>query len=115
VECCAGGDTDDLAPVVIAEMNNALSWHEAAGFDNPIRNQRFRATWRKHEHEDHTASVVIDSGGEYATDYGVHGSYRKKLDRYEVYCLTHRINKTEDLKERIKKRRQALQALRRAS
>lgn len=113
--CCTGGDSDDLAGVVVAEMNNALSWQEAAGFDNPIRNQRFRATWRKHEHEDHTASVVIDSGGEYATDYGVHGSYRKKLDRYEVYCLTHRIDKTEDLKQRIRKRRQALQGLRRAS
>jgi len=109
--CSSNEDTDDFAPVVCAEMNNALSWQEAAGFDNPIRNGRFRATWRKED----TASVVIDKDGEHATDYGRADKRLKKLDRYEVYCLTHRIDKTEDLKQRIRKRRQALQVLRRAS
>ncbi len=91
-------------------MNNALSWQEAAGFDNPIRSKRFKATWRKED----TASVVIDSGDEYATDYGRLNGHRKKLDRYEVYCLSRGIDKTEDLKQRIKKRRQALQVLKAA-
>jgi hypothetical protein len=83
----------DLAKQVIADFNRRHRIEDMVELD---KKQKFAATWRG----ERTASVALDRSGEYATDYGQHGSFPKKLDAYEVYCLVNHIDKKADLAER---------------
>ena len=67
------------------------------------KKRKFAATWRG----ERTPSVALDRSGEYATDYGQNGSFPKKLDAYELYCLLNNIEKKTDLAERCAQLRRA--------
>ncbi len=98
----------DLVKLVIADFNDTHSWDEVTYKWGGIVNGRFRNGYRGEE----TASVVIDQDGRWACDYGDtrNGTYLKKLDKYEVWCLSERINKKLDLDARCReyRRRQRL-------
>jgi hypothetical protein len=83
----------DLVKQVIADFNHT---HRIEDMVEVNKKQKFPAIWRG----ERTASVALDHGGEYATDYGQHGSFPKKLDAYEVYCLINNLDKKADLAER---------------
>jgi hypothetical protein len=87
----------DLAPQVIAEQNDLHSWDEIAAICGGWQKGFFKAVWR----DERTASVRPDKDGNLACDYGNHGMFPKKLDRYEAYCLAKGIDKKADLVERI--------------
>jgi DNA-binding transcriptional regulator YhcF (GntR family) len=87
----------DLAPQVIAEQNDLHSWDEIAAICGGWQKGFFKAVWR----DERTASVRPDKDENLACDYGNHGMFPKKLDRYEAYCLAKGIDKKADLAERI--------------
>jgi len=101
-------DDADLVKLVIAEFNDTHSWDEVTATWGGVSNGRFRAGHRGEA----TPSVVIDQDGKWACDYGDtrNGTYLKKLDKYEVWCLSEHINKKVDLDARCKeyRRRQRL-------
>ena len=87
---------NDLAPALIAAFNRLHTWEEITEPIGGIHNGRFRAVWRGEQ----TASVVIDPDGKFACDYGRCGSYPKKLDRFEVWCLINGKDKRAEIRER---------------
>lgn len=93
----------DLAKQVTAVQNNLHSWDEIAAIAGGWDNGFFKAVWRN----ERTASVRPDKDGNLACDYGNHGSYPKKLDKYEAYCLALGIDKRADLAERCAQLRRA--------
>jgi len=95
---------DDL----IDAFNRSHSWDWIAdmcgGFS---RTGHFKAVWRG----ERTASVKPDGpDSRYACDYGNHGSYPKKVDRYGAYCLIKGINEHDDLKARREAMRKVVAA-----
>jgi hypothetical protein len=93
----------DLIPQVMADFYAQCSWDDLAMMADGWHNGFFKAIWRG----ERTASVKPDSDGRYACDYGNHGSFPKKLDKYEVYCLLNNIDKKADLAERCAQLRRA--------
>ena len=86
----------DLAKQVIADVCAQYSWDDLADMAGGMKSGFFKAVWRGEK----TASVKPDKDGQYACDYGNHGSFPKKLDKYEAYCLIQGIDKRTDLAER---------------
>jgi len=82
----------DLVKQVTADFNRTHRIEDMVD----IQRGKFCATWRG----ERTPSVALDRDGERATDYGRNGSFPKKLDAYEVYCLINGIDKKADLAER---------------
>jgi hypothetical protein len=83
----------DLVKQAIADFNLANRIEDMVEVNS---RGKFCATWRG----ERTPSVALDRDGEHATDHGKHGSFPKKLDAYEVYCLLNTIDKKADLAER---------------
>jgi hypothetical protein len=103
----AKNDTD-IASMVIADFNSNVTWEEIIALcGGATRNGKFLAVWRG----ERTPSVKVDPDGIYACDYGRTGSYPKKLDKYEAWCLIcgngSREYKKTDLAERCRQYRQA--------
>ncbi len=93
LECrTACSQSTDVAKLAIRAWNDAHTWEEIA----EVRNGRFLASWRKEK----TPSVVIDPDGYYACDHGNHGSFPKKLDRFEAWCLINGLDRRTE-KERL--------------
>jgi len=86
----------DLVPQAMVDFYAQCSWDDLATMAGGWHNGFFKAVWRG----ERTASVKPDAEGRYACDYGNHGSFPKKLDKYEAYCLICNINKKADLAER---------------
>lgn len=93
----------DLVPQVMADFYAQCSWDDLATMAGGWHNGFFKAVWRG----ERTASVKPDADGRYACDYGNHGSFPKKLDKYEAYCLICNIDKKTDLAERCAELRRA--------
>ncbi len=88
---------EDVRAIVLAESNAALTWEEVADLCGGLDAQgRFKAVWRG----ERTASVKVDRDGRYACDYGNHGSYPRKLDKFGAWCLAKGI----DMKAEITRR-----------
>jgi len=90
----------DLAKQSIADFNRANRIEDMVELN---KKGKFCAIWRG----ERTPSVALDRSGEFATDYGRNGSFPKKLDAYEVYCLLNNIDKKADLAERCTQLRRA--------
>ena len=86
----------DLVPQVMADFYAQCSWNDLATMAGGWHNGFFKAAWRG----ERTASVKPDADGRYACDYGNHGNFPKKLDKYEAYCLICGIDKKTNLAER---------------
>jgi hypothetical protein len=86
----------DLVPQVLADFDTRHDWNDIAAMAGGLYKGFFRATWRGEK----TASVRPDKDGRYACDYGNHGSFPKKFDRYGAYCLIQGIDQKADLAER---------------
>lgn len=90
--CTAGFFDIDVAKAAIRAWNEAHSWQEIVD----VHNGRFLASWRG----ERTPSVVIDADGYYACDYGNHGQWPKKVDRFEAWCLVNGLDRRAE-KERL--------------
>ena len=93
LRCTAGSFDADVAKEVIKVWNDSHTWEQIAD----VRNGRFLASWRN----ERTPSVVIDSDGCYACDYGNHGQWPKKVDKFEAYCLINGLDKKRELRRLI--------------
>jgi hypothetical protein len=101
----------DLAKQVIADFNASHRWLEIAGACGGMSNGRFRAIWRGES----SASVVPDRAqgdreSNYACDYGAHGDWPRKFDKYDAWCMANHVNKRVDLADRIAKLRARLES-----
>ncbi len=84
-----GMSDSDVAKAVIKAWNNEHTWEEISD----VQSGRFLASWRG----ERTPSVVIDQDGEHACDYGNHGNWPKKVDKFEAWCLIEKRNKKAEL------------------
>jgi len=87
------GSDRDFAKQAIADFNRM---HRIEDMVELNKKGKFCATWRG----ERTPSVALDRDGQTATDHGKNGSFPKKLDAYEVYCLLNAIDKKADLAEK---------------
>lgn len=90
----------DLVKQVIADFNRLNRIEDMVELN---KKQKFAAIWRG----ERTPSVALDRSGEFAIDYGRNGSFPRKLDAYEIYCLINNIDKKADLAERCTQLRRA--------
>ncbi len=95
---------DDL----IEAFNRSHSWNEIATMCGGWSSRGyFKAVWRG----ERTASVKPDGpDSPYACDYGNHGNFPKKLDKYGCYCLIMNIDPATDLKAQRAAMRKAVAA-----
>ncbi len=95
---------DDL----IEAFNRSHSWSFIADLCGGwSRTGHFRAIWRC----ERTASVKPDGDdSRYCCDYGNHGNFPKKLDKYGAYCLIMNIDQVADLKAQRVRMREAVPA-----
>lgn len=92
---------------LIEAFNRSRSWNEIAALCGGWSSRGyFKAIWRC----ERTASVKPDADGRYACDYGNHGNFPKKLDKFGRYCLIMNIDPVADLKTQRAAMREAVSA-----
>jgi len=89
-------DADDLAPVVLAAINERLTWEDIAALCGGLHRDRFRSP----THDEDKPSVVIR--GKYASDFGRTPSGRPETrDKFGWWCAARGLDQTAELNRLI--------------